>query len=201
MNINQVIPTDNLYKYFAIFGLVKFVLLLLFGSYSIYTFEHHSLYVDSLPFYNEAIDRKDKIDCRIIELSVGKTDKCQFDFLDGLSVDQEISSLTHMRKVAETDISRYERYRDIGMPVTRYSDFIDKYNLMHVYFGLLLFSLVEVYFGFTRWYLKVQRPINIETKLNIEHKEIAIDLAKQELLKIQLEITQLKEKNRSRFRK
>ncbi|WP_415636118.1 hypothetical protein [Pseudoalteromonas distincta] len=116
MKVSQSIPTDSLYKFSAISGLILFSISLVFGFYLKFMSDNmekaSDLYYPSI----KAEELIKQIDCRLDAIN-NKLDKCKIKQTVSDGSEIEINQLQHIKRVQKDTIAIYKKYDDISRPL------------------------------------------------------------------------------------
>ena len=129
-----------------------------------------------------------KIDCRLEAINKKELDKCKIKHTVSDGSEIEINQLKNIKKVQESTIAIYKKYDDISRPLYENLEWAIDSNLHFVYSIFMGTSFFMFFFGFVRWYRKVQLPIDNMNKVELEMKTL-------EIVKIKLEIDNLKKES------
>ncbi|EQB8914563.1 hypothetical protein ACYVL9_000349 [Vibrio fluvialis] len=193
MRVSQSIPTDSLYKFMAVVGII----LTLSVSFSLLYFNYLSYNLSKANKHTWSYQRSknllDRIECRRHEIiyEARNSDKCVINGVEPTRNQDELDGLAFIESVQRQDIAVYETFEQRARPLIEHIEFVTKYNL-HLIFSViagLSFSLMLI--GMKRWYEKVQKPINKMTILDLEIREIEKNKVSAELAKIKLETVKI----------
>lgn len=188
MKLPQSVPTDNLYKFSAILGLLLTVLFTTGYFYVDYVTQTMKASTRLVFPASIAEEENETIACRWKALEKGKLDECIIEGLPNDGSEAEKTKLRHRQRVNQEILDRYAKYEKITKPV---SDFFEILGEKSVYFiwvitAICILSVLLLVFGFWRWISKIQNPMNKATELDLKIKEL-------ELEKLEIEVKKLKE--------
>lgn len=193
MNVLPSPPTDNLYKFSAISGLL--ILLFSIAGFVYLTFllsnyeKATNLHLQS----NDAEISIREINCRIDAIKHGHIEKCPYREIRRESLEDELNILLAIKRSDESIITEYKRYSELSQPLKENFEWI--FNTRFFWFLLITpsFAIILFILGLSRWYKKVQVPMNELTYLNLKIRTL-------ELAKLELEVIQLKSKSKPNFK-
>lgn len=193
MNVLPSPPTDNLYKFSAISGLL--ILLFSIAGFVYLTFllsnyeKATNLHLQS----NDAEISIREINCRIDAIKHGHIEKCPYREIRRESLEDELNILLAIKRSDESIITEYKRYSELSQPLKENLEWI--FNTRFFWFLLITpsFAIILFILGLSRWYKKVQVPMNELTYLNLKIRTL-------ELAKLELEVIQLKSKSKPNFK-
>jgi hypothetical protein len=178
-------PTDNLYKFSAISGLLcclgSIVVLVYFTYLGVHFDKAGELQMHSY----SAQKTLDKVNCRLDALKNGDVDKCPLDTMklkDGS--EKEVSLLNNIKKVQESTVNEYKKHSGIAKPLSENIEWVVEKKVYWIITSIPGLSFILFCFGFVSWYRKVQKPSNQMTILNLEIRQLEKSKLEAELIKL-----------------
>jgi hypothetical protein len=176
------LPTDNIYKLIAIFGLWLLAGLLaglLYLSYLKFTIDRDT---DTSLYISRMENDLNQITRRINSLNADKPQENKISWSAGFK--DELAMLEKLQKHHQATID--EEKKSKAKPQDPIIDFIFSNDSLakFVIVGYVTLTVVCNLFGFSLWYNKIQKPSEDQSVLDARIKEAT-------LLKLQIEISQL----------
>lgn len=193
MNVLPSPPTDNLYKFSAISGLLILLFSITGFVYLTFLLSNYDKATNLHFKSNDAEVSIREINCRIDAIKHENIEKCPYREIRRESLEDELNILLAIKRSDERVIAEYKRYSELSQPLKENFEWIFNTGI----FLLLLITpssaTILFVFGLSRWYKKVQIPMNELTYLNLKIRTL-------ELAKLELEVTQLKNKSKPNFK-
>lgn len=179
-------PTDNLYKFVAIFGLWLCTVLVVFLGFTNYLVYESAQEARLTGYYVFAEGRINEVSRRIKAIDEGRK-------LDDLVADiPRMPSLAQEREFLENIRTRFQKNLAERKPVPQWrSQFFEQLDAMGGEYTVAAFSLVAVgcfYFGFRGWYRNVQGPSEQAAHIDLQLKRKELDLKHIELRQKEVEL-------------
>ncbi|HCE2818487.1 TPA: hypothetical protein NG675_004632 [Vibrio parahaemolyticus] len=208
MRITQSIPTDSLYKFIAIVGLILVVLFigtLTYFNYLSYNLDKVSSHTVS---YFKSQELLESIECRKGQIlgNVPASKNCGNLKIDETSDFSELDQLTYLENIQKKNIAIYKKFEERANPLTENIEFVAEHNI-HIFYSLgagISFGLAIL--GMRRWYQLVQKPIDQMSRMDLKIRKLEKQKIESEILKIRLEskkfeqeIMRNREENRKPF--
>jgi len=193
MQILPTLPTDNIYKLKAIAGLwmlaglFAFVLWFVYWQYQLEVQTRHTI------SYYSAVNTERDVLARIKSIQNGLLNENKLKWIPlGLSVTDEQNllkfALANNRKI----IALYKR--EVEEERGGFLFFLDEKAIIFAMSAYVLTMLYLLFFGFERWYRRIQSPSEKAILADNEIKRLTIE-------KINLEIALISKKERKPFKK
>lgn len=193
MNVLPSPPTDNLYKFSAISGLLILLLSITGFVYLTFLLSNYDKATDLHLQSNKADVSIREINCRIDAIKHGHIEKCPYREIKKESLEDELNILLAIKRSDESVIAEYKRYSELSQPLKENFEWIFNTGVFWLILITPSSATILFVFGLSRWYKKVQVPMNELTYLNLKIRTL-------ELAKLELEVIQLKNKSRSNFK-
>ncbi|MEH8112314.1 hypothetical protein Q7I18_15370 [Aeromonas veronii] len=193
MNVLPSPPTDNLYKFSAISGLLILLFSIAGLVYLTFLLSNYEKATNLHLQSNDAEISIREINCRIDAIKHGHIEKCPYREIRRESLEDELNILLAIKRSDESIITEYKRYSELSQPLKENFEWI--FNTRFFWFLLITpsFAIILFILGLSRWYKKVQVPMNELTYLNLKIRTL-------ELAKLELEVIQLKSKSKPNFK-
>lgn len=186
------IPTDNIYKFFAILGLWMMLgVVALFGWFIYLDFQLEDQSIASRAYYS-SVNSVEEIESRLNSIEQGEFDQNKLDWVPAswdieqekhalaVAKDNHTKSISSNKWAIETEVGKELKY--LGHPVVVFS------GVVYIAIAVFLF-----YIGFRGWKIQVH-------DLDVELKQANIQLAKLSNQKLDLEIRSLQRERRHPLR-
>ncbi|EGR3340884.1 hypothetical protein DMN96_25300, partial [Vibrio parahaemolyticus] len=189
MRVTQSIPTDSLYKFQAVLGLILtifFSISFLYIHYLYFNFSEMNRFSSS---YHNAVNMLDMIDCRKEQIlnPHDESKDCGKLIVTETSDYIEIEKLDYLRTIQEINISLYKKHEEIAKPLTENVNFVTGINLHLIYSVGFVISIALLVVGMRNWRDNVQKPIDQMTKLNLKFRELELRKIENEMAIVILE--------------
>lgn len=193
MNVLPSPPTDNLYKFSAISGLLILLFSITGFVYLTFLLSNYDKATDLYLQSTNAEVSIREINCRIDSIEHGHIEKCPYREIRRESLEDELNILLAIKRSDESVIAEYKRYSELSQPLKENFEWIFNTGVFWLILITPSFATILFVFGLSRWYKKVQIPMNELTYLNLKIRTL-------ELAKLEFEVMQLKNKSRSNFK-
>lgn len=134
-----------------------------------------------------------EINCRIDAIKHGHMEKCPYREIERESLEDELNILLAIKRNDENIIAEYKRYNELSQPLKENFEWAFNTKIFWLILIVPSVAIILFVFGLSRWYKKVQIPMNELTYLNLQ-------IRKLELAKLDFEVIQLKNKSNSNFK-
>jgi hypothetical protein len=165
-------PTDSLYKYIAITGIVLALVSIPGLSFLAYFNMHYERYQSGKPLSERSEQIIKQAECRKIELPLG-TQKCllseiNVDDSSGLSIeklDELITQQTNQLEYHKNSIAVVEGLEE-------HIVWLSTSGIIYIFITVPLLSLILIMYGFWRWFKKIQKPKDELTLVELEIRKL-----------------------------
>lgn len=152
MQIFPIPPTDNIFKFSAIFGLIGSSISFLLFIYFSYLLAHLEVAGKLLMPSYRAQETLDKVNCRAAAIANGRFEICKFEEFKYLNIvdgsQREIEYLEHIKKSQGEIVAEYENHAKISSPISDNIRWIinDKIVLVLLFIPAAFFWSIFIWF-------------------------------------------------------
>lgn len=184
MNILPTPPTDSLYKFSAISGML--IIIFSLACYVYLTFQISNMQkTTTLMGQARLADKSIKeIDCRINAIKAGKVDECRYKEIKKENLQDELELLEIIKKNEISTIQEYDKFKTLSQPLRDNIDWVFNGVIYYIFMFIESLSCALLVFGFFGWYTNIQKPTNELTLLDLKIKRL-------ELIKIEHEVKKI----------